>query len=360
MSKERTTKEIISTLASIQKVSEEEVRAQMNNSARLKEVEPNRKPSNLDIAESGPKQETVEPVQLALWSDTQRGVPNSISRSSLFYPGVLGRNLDRTHFKSVTIPSRKDVLITYTGEQLDTIDCDIFLNLLHLAKEHLSSEDLLKMSQEPTRMLLDCPEKLKKDEVTSKIKHQEVIEISFSASKFLLDLGKKPGPSLYKRLDDSLSRMSSSRLDLVFGAVKDGEGDLQIKDGTDLIVKHSVFKDSVGLRHIVLIDPNIFRLFQNGAFGRLDWAKHKQLCANKGRGLELAKWLHVYISGHSKTEPHPPILVSTLQRYTGNQEELYKFRNNLLRALDLLKAAKILDSYKFCKDKDNISWIPLP
>uniref|UniRef100_UPI0039F7093F plasmid replication initiator TrfA n=1 Tax=Sulfuriferula sp. GW6 TaxID=3345112 RepID=UPI0039F7093F len=82
-------------------------------------------------AEEAKNKAEMEQKQLPLWADWERAMPTSISRSALFAP--IGRGRRKRHVDAV-IDSRKDVLLTWTGEQLDMGDADVFMQALDLAK----------------------------------------------------------------------------------------------------------------------------------------------------------------------------------------------------------------------------------
>ncbi|HZW22809.1 plasmid replication initiator TrfA, partial [Noviherbaspirillum sp.] len=61
-----------------------------------------------------------------------RAMPNHLARSSLFAPVARGRK--KLH-NEVPIVTRADVVMTYTGEQLDEAQADVALQLLYEARK---------------------------------------------------------------------------------------------------------------------------------------------------------------------------------------------------------------------------------
>lgn len=80
---------------------------------------------------------TAEVIQLPLWPTVERAIPNHIARSSLFAPIARGRR--KFHDKQ-SLVSRADVKIYFTGKQLDEADCDVWMQLLHIAKQYQLGE----------------------------------------------------------------------------------------------------------------------------------------------------------------------------------------------------------------------------
>jgi hypothetical protein len=66
--------------------------------------------------------------------------------------------------------------------------------------------------------------------------------------------------------------------------------------------------------------------------------------AIKGRGSELAKWLHLWIDSHAQQYSHK---VDTIREKCGSQvKELRNFRLKLRQALGLLKEVGLISEWK--------------
>ena len=76
---------------------------------------------------------TAELIQLPLWPEPARGVPNSALRGALF-PAIQGK--DRKPLKRELIAVQKGIQIRFTGWQLDQSDLDVWEQALHLARQH--------------------------------------------------------------------------------------------------------------------------------------------------------------------------------------------------------------------------------
>ena len=82
-------------------------------------------------------QDNSRPIQLPLWHDLERAMPNMIARSALFAPIARGR---RPMHERHEIASRSDAQLLYSGRQLDMADADVFMQALELAKRHRVGE----------------------------------------------------------------------------------------------------------------------------------------------------------------------------------------------------------------------------
>jgi len=82
------------------------------------------------------KPETALPtlvVQLPLWPEAKRGVPNSTLRGALF-AAVQGKG--RRYMKGELLAAQRGVAVRFTGMQLDQSDLDVWEQALHLARHH--------------------------------------------------------------------------------------------------------------------------------------------------------------------------------------------------------------------------------
>src|SRR5437763_1230984 len=121
-------------------------------------------------AVSEPKQSAVV-IQLPLWPEPARGVPNDILRSALF-AAIQGKG--RQYLQKQLIAAYDGIQIKYTGQQLEQSDLDVWEQLLHLARHH----------------------------PLGTVCH-------FTAHAFLKSLGRSIGRANYQWLDSALLRLSS-------------------------------------------------------------------------------------------------------------------------------------------------------
>lgn len=86
----------------------------------------------------------------------------------------------------------------------------------------------------------------------------------------------------------------------------------------------------------------------NAKFARFYDEAHYTLFDQKERlalgSSPLVKWLHLWIIGNAEQYPHK---VDTIRKKCGSKtRELYKFRQNLREALDVLKAAGVISAWR--------------
>lgn len=85
-------------------------------------------------ARSAALRESPEPQQMFLpgLDFELRAMPNHVARSSLFAPVARGR---KTYHDQAVLVSRADATITYTGQQLDEVQADAWMQLMFEAKD---------------------------------------------------------------------------------------------------------------------------------------------------------------------------------------------------------------------------------
>jgi hypothetical protein len=89
------------------------------------------------------------------------------------------------------------------------------------------------------------------------------------------------------------------------------------------------------------LNPKFSFLYQNNQYTLVDFEKR---LAIKGRGSELAKWLHLWIDSHAQQYSHK---VDTIREKCGSQvKELRNFRLKLRQALGLLKEVGLISEWK--------------
>lgn len=234
-------------------------------------------------------------IQLPLWENQVRGLPNPLARSALF--SVARQNEPRQHLKERPITSVKGVEIFYTGEELRQDDEDVFLNLVHLAR-------------------------------SQPLGH----EVSFTAYSMLKSMGWPTSSPSYERLRLCILRLTANAVEIRFdaGSGKRGYG------GT--LVQEFTFKDEADRQWKVRLNPKLITLFAADAYTQLDWRQRLKLRS------PLAKWLHGFYFTHREPFGYK---VETLKGLCGSSaQQLYHFRNGLKKALDLLVEQGFLKSWK--------------
>jgi len=225
---------------------------------------------------------------LPLWQQNQRGLPNALARSALFNVANLRSGGERHYFTSATIASSKGIILVYTGQELRQDDEDVFLQVLHLAKEQKLGEN-----------------------------------ISFTAHSMLVALGWTINSESYKRLTICMDRLKATSVRLTvetpgggsmgFAGSLVGEFEWQEKASNDPLREWNVS-----------LEKNIVKLFAPDAYSLIHWQTRLDL-------PPLAKWLHSFYSTHRDPFPHK---VETLHKLTASGSKgLPQFRQKLKAAL---------------------------
>ncbi len=253
-------------------------------------------------------------VQLPLWEERVRGLPNTLARSALFTSA--NRSMERENFKREKIASLRGVEILYTGEELRVDDGDVFLQITHLARQ---------------------------------LPLGEIVE--FSGYGLLKELGWTTSKGSYERLRDSINRLSSTTI-LITVDGPGGPGDRGF--GGSLIRKfewdHKANRGT-SQRWRIWLEPEIVALFGRDAYTKIDWAQRLQL-------PPLAKWLHQFYFTHANPIGYK---VETIKTLCGSRiAVLAKYRYKLREALDLLVKVGFLLSYEIDARTDVLNVVRAP
>lgn len=212
-------------------------------------------------------------------TDHQAILPNSFARSSLF--GVQERGKAGLLVQQREIASWSNTTIRYTGPELDQHHLDVWLQLLRLVDKTELGEP-----------------------------------IEFTAYGFLKEMGKADGKRQYEKLNEALTHLKVTAVDVQIGESAYVGG----------LIERYYRHEGTG-RFVVVLDPLIASLFRNNEYSRIDWEQRKRL-----RG-QLAKFLQAYLSSHStKAGPHF-IAVKKLQKLSRSSfGRLTDFRKKLRKA----------------------------
>jgi hypothetical protein len=94
------------------------------------------------------------------------------------------------------------------------------------------------------------------------------------------------------------------------------------------------------------LNPKFSDMYSKNAHTLVDFKLRLKI---KGRGSELAKWVHLWVIGNAEQFPHK---VETIRQLCGSQAALKEFRRILRQALDLLKNAGIIASWRIDPETD--------
>jgi hypothetical protein len=229
-------------------------------------------------------------LQLPLWPNSVRGIPNSIARSALFNVANL-RKGERKHYRQREIAALNGIGITYTGEELRQDDEDVFLQILHLARTH----DL-------------------------------GMEVEFTGHSLLTALTWTINSASKARLVACLHRLTATALSI---SVTGRDG---LREGyAGSLIRSFSWQDAATGKAMrkwaVLLEPKIAALFDPACYSRLDWELRMQL-------PPLAKFLHTFYHTHAMPFHYK---VENLHRLTDSDaKSMRHFRADLKKALGLL------------------------
>lgn len=245
------------------------------------------------------------PLQLPLWRDHLRGLPNAMARSALFTVG--NHRTPRAEYKRSKIVTVAGYEIFYNGTELRQDDEDVFLQVVHFARMHTLGD---------------------------------VVEISGNA--LLRALGWNSSSKSYTRLREIIERLKEGTIKISHQSGKRGYAGSMIRKfawqeegGSGARTKWKIY-----------LEKEIIELFTDDEYSLLDWEDRTRL------GY-MAKWLHSFLYTHK--EPYP-YKVATLYSLCGSAAvSLDGFRRDLKKALESLVDIGFLLSWKHTPEIDTIS-----
>ena len=241
-------------------------------------------------------------VQLPLWPDPVRGVPNPLMRSALF-AAVQGKQ--RRAMQRELLEVQQGTEIRFTGIQLDQSDLDVWEQALHLAR----------LNPLGTR----C---------------------HFVAHSFLKSLGRRTGKSDHEWLKDSIARLAACCVEVKYGRFTYGGSLLEF------------YRDDETGRYYLEINPKMKAIYDAG-YTLTDWEERAEL-----RGKPLALWLHGYFATHA--DPFP-VKVETLHRLSGSaNKEMRSFKQQLKAALADMQAIGAIEDYTIEGELVRVERTPSP
>lgn len=222
-------------------------------------------------------------LRMESWPDQARGVPNITLRSALFGSS---RSTSNTYLQRAEIFCQKPTRMRYTGPRLDQGDLDVWITVLHIARQR-------KMGT----------------------------AFKTSAYELLKQQGKTDAGNNRKTLYKRLHRLTAATLEI--------ERPRSTYTGGLIF---SFERDELTHELVLTLDPKLSKLFGPDEFTHVDWPIRRCLNAKP-----LAQWLHGFLSSHA--EPIP-MAVDTIMRMAGSLDASASSREqNLRRALDALQHA---------------------
>ena len=239
--------------------------------------------------------ERNKPILLEPWANDRRAAPNAVFRSALF-PALNSQT--RKFIKEKKVYSVGGLDVTFTGEQFDQSDLDVYLEILNLAKA-------VPLGQ-PVR---------------------------FSAYSMLKALGRATGNANHKWLHSVLIRLRGGTVEMVtdkarlFGGLIEGG-----------------IRDEITKHYDVVINPSYAKFFGFGLWSSLDLDQRRAL-----EKKSIAKALHAYYSTHTDPAPHRyDTLAGVVGLENKNSRDL---KAKLIKAHEELKRVGFLLDYEAGRDK---------
>lgn len=240
---------------------------------------------------------------LKAWADEIREAPNEALRCSLFSPR--NKNQKREMLSKHELASYGTSRVVYTGEELRQDDLDVWLQVLHIARQ--------KPLGEPIRF-------------------------NPNEMKSMLQWGW--GKDRTERLKTNLTRLKANAVE--FQSARLGKGVVM-----SLIRKFEYSETMKDKRTpddwVIELEPEIAILFGGGVYStRLEWEQRMSISG------DLAKWLHGFYSSHK--EPHPLTAEMLLATAGSKVKGKYKAREMLQAAHEELVKVGFIKEYQMTKE----------
>lgn len=238
------------------------------------------------IGEAEPTGKQVAPavaVQLPLWAEPMRAVPNGVLRSALF--GAIRRGR-RPYLDGERLAALEGIEIKYTGTRLDQGDLDAWEAILHTLRAQ-------KMGN----------------------------QCRTTSYALLKTIGLKDSGDNRRILHKRITRLTANAVEIRQGRYCYIGGLL-----------HEAFKDEETQEWVITLNPHLVALFAPDQFTLVQWGTRRELA-----GQPLAQWLHGFYSSHAAPFP---LRIETLHRLCGSETgELWKFTQTLKKALEAVAQA---------------------
>lgn len=246
------------------------------------------------------------PVQLPMWEDDARALPNSLARGALF---TAAKSDDRKYFKKLNVASLGGLEIQYRGEELRQDDASVFMTLLHLARHFPLGQP-----------------------------------IHFTAYSMLKELGWSINKAEYQHLKECCDRLSATNVTVAIEKRTTAKGLSNSASAgyAGSLIRSFAWRDSEGQQlsqWYVLLEPKIAQLFSENTFSLFAWSERKLI----GGRAPLALWLHSFLITHR--EPLPISVPKYYELSASRAKDMADFRRRLRAALQKLVDIKFLKSF---------------
>jgi hypothetical protein len=230
-------------------------------------------------------------VQLPLWPEPVRAVPNGILRSALFGAVAKGQ---RRYMDGEQVPALEGIDIRYTGQRLDQGDLDVWESVLHVTR-------LQNMGE----------------------------QCRFTAYSLLKLMGKTDSGANRENLHKRLIRLKANAVEIHQG---------RYSYAGSLI--DDVYRDKHTHEYVLTLNAKLRPLFAADQFTQLQWAVRQDL-----HGQQIAQWLHGFYASHAAPFP---VKVETLLKLCGSAAtDPHSSKQKLRKALDAVLEASAAHSEGF-------------
>jgi hypothetical protein len=234
--------------------------------------------------------------------DFLRAMPNHIARSSLFAPVAPGKK--KIH-KDAVIISRNDATITFSGEQLDESQADIWMQAMHIASKHPLGEP-----------------------------------VTINRAAFLRSIGRHTGSAQYKWLHRAFKALCFALL--IIEASADGKK-YSIGKTTALHMLNGFEYDLQLDMYTLRVDPRWRILYDTKEYALLDWGKRLRF----GEHQNMSKALQRLVATSSNmTQYYDLEWLKNKMCYGGRMRD---FKDTLARALVELERLNIIGTGKITR-----------
>lgn len=255
-----------------------------------------------NLKEKAKSRKEAIPIQLPIWVENRRGMPNTFLRSALFT--CRRHNDTREHRYEMRLPSTTDFEITFTGLELSQDDEDVYMEIIHRSRFTPLGDT-----------------------------------VTFSGYEVLKSLGWGTSSRDYKRLQNAIHRLKGGTIKIVHQAVKGYAGSLIRKYAFDEL------DESGKTRYKVWLEPELVSQFQEDNYTQLRYEQRKRL-GNSG----LSKWLHSYYSTHGNPNA---LKTETIRSLSGSDtKNLAKFRSQCKECHQRLVDVGFLTEYMYNSKAD--------
>ena len=232
-------------------------------------------------------------VRLPLWPAELRTCPSCVLRSALF--GVVQRGR-RKALEGEILATWEGVIIRYTGWRLDQADLDVWLAVLHLARDHHLGT-----------------------------------QVSVTINEMLRTIGRPTDGRSHEWFKSTIRRLTACAVEIT----------RQRRTYWGSLIEKGCRDEETG-EFVIVLNPELAVLFEDDDFTRLEWE------IRRGLGMDLAKWLHGYIASHRATAQNPHrIGLERLQALCGSDRgRLRNFRDDVRKAMAQLQAAGVVTAWR--------------